>query len=654
MEIEWLRYNINYYLREKCYGKAQQISKQASSQFSQNPEFSLYSGLTYLLEGQLQKGINVLTPLQTERDIELAVVIALIYGHKRASVTDKESLYALESKLKEEKKLAKSMSFYYAGLFLSMAEKYEKALEYINKSLRKDSNNINTIILKGWNDMYMNYGEMHMSILDCLELALTKSEKNIEALLGLAKFKYFAKDHEASNMTLDRLIVNNPGQVVPLVEKMRNEFALQKWDGVVDTMERIFPLEPDNIEALKVKIFIALCKSSDYIEAADLLNRFFSVLESDETHNGYQFYNTTQIFSKACGRSSAVLSQVYRFSQYASEMYPNNVDYLSEVGYQCILQGKYKEALSFFKAASKLDSNSITALCGLTLCQMHENGPTDQIAQQIELLFEMQGANKMPILYLISAQLNSKSPNAVSFLNTAFETKIAFANRNSISLNYIKDLDPDFLLEVFKEYKKHLPKKPSVIVGYLLYSQDGNDTSVSNCFNILNVIVGACPGLISALYELARLKFLFGFASDAQKLALQVNNLDSTHAGSQVLLAQIYIQQQMYAKAAQSLEMCLSYNFKVRDSAMYHFLNGVILNNTNQMNEALSSFTTSLQIATIKGVVNHRVYESDLNIIDKATLYLQIIEIQTALGQLAEAGKTMQVRLILLILICSM
>lgn len=654
MEIEWLRYNINYYLREKCYGKAQQISKQASSQFSQNPEFSLYSGLTYLLEGQLQKGINVLTPLQTERDIELAVVIALIYGHKRASVTDKESLYALESKLKEEKKLANSMSFYYAGLFLSMAEKYEKALEYINKSLRKDSNNINTIILKGWNDMYMNYGEMHMSILDCLELALTKSEKNIEALLGLAKFKYFAKDHEASNMTLDRLIVNNPGQVVPLVEKMRNEFALQKWDGVVDTMERIFPLEPDNIEALKVKIFIALCKSSDYIEAADLLNRFFSVLESDETHNGYQFYNTTQIFSKACGRSSAVLSQVYRFSQYASEMYPNNVDYLSEVGYQCILQGKYKEALSFFKAASKLDSNSITALCGLTLCQMHENGPTDQIAQQIELLFEMQGANKMPILYLISAQLNSKSPNAVSFLNTAFETKIAFANRNSISLNYIKDLDPDFLLEVFKEYKKHLPKKPSVIVGYLLYSQDGNDTSVSNCFNILNVIVGACPGLISALYELARLKFLFGFASDAQKLALQVNNLDSTHAGSQVLLAQIYIQQQMYAKAAQSLEMCLSYNFKVRDSAMYHFLNGVILNNTNQMNEALSSFTTSLQIATIKGVVNHRVYESDLNIIDKATLYLQIIEIQTALGQLAEAGKTMQVRLILLILICSM
>lgn len=645
MEVAWLRCNIHYYLREKCYGHAQHMAKQATARLGDNAEFLFYCGLASLLEGQVQKGIDELIPIQTERDVELAVVIALVFGHKRASSVDRESLYSLESKLKEQKKLANSMSFYYAGLFLSLAEKYEKASEYINKSLRKDSNNLDAIILKGWNDMYMNYGEMHMSILDCFELALNKSDKNIEALLGLAKFKHFAKDHEASNLTLDRLIVNNPGQVLPLVEKMKNEFAMQKWDAVVDTIERIFPLDPDSIEALKARIFLALCKNSDYIEAADQLNKFFSVLESVETHNGYQFYNTTQIFSKVCGRSSAVLSQVYRFAQYASEMYPNNVDYLSEVGYQCILQGKYKEALSFFKAASKLDSNSITALCGLTLCQMHENGPTDQIAQQIELLFEMQGANKMPVLYRLSAQLNSKNQsNAVSFLNTAYETKIAYANRNPFSLNYIKELDPDFLLDVFKEYKKHLPKKPSVIVGYLLYPQDGNEPSVSHCFNILNTIVGACPSLISALYELARLKFLFGFASDAQKLALQVNDLDSTHAGSQVLLSQIYIQQQLFAKAGQSLEMCLSYNFKVRDSSMYHFLNGVILKNLNQHNEALSSFTSSLQIANSKSTISHnRMYEADLNIIDKATLYLQMIEIQTALGQLAEAGKTMQV-----------
>ncbi|XP_049870383.1 tetratricopeptide repeat protein 21B-like [Pectinophora gossypiella] len=645
MDIAWHRCNVHYYLREKYYGKAKEISKHVSTLYSETVEFLFYHGLASIFEGQVQKGIAQLTPLQSDREIQLAAVIALIYGHKLANTSDREILYNLEAKLKEEKKQASAASFYYAGLFLSLAEKYEKASDYINKSLRKDANNLDAIILKGWNDMYMNMGEMQMSILDCLELALSKSERNAEAMLGLAKFKFFAKDYEASNLTLDRLIVSSPGQIIPLIEKLKNEFAMQKWDAVLDTIERIFSLEPDNMEALKVRIFIALCKNSDYIEAADQLNQFFTVLENDETHNGHQFYNTTQIFSKICGRDSAVLSQVYRFVQHASEIYPNNVDYLSEVGYQCILQGKYKDALNFFKAASKIDSNSIAALCGLTICQMSENGPTEQVAQQVELLFEMQGANKTPILYLLSAQLNVKNPsNAITYLNNAFETKLSLADRYPFSLTHIKDLDPDFLLEVYKEYKKHLPKKPFVIVGYLLYSQDGKTSSVKNCFNILDTVCKACPGLIMGLYELAKLKFLFGYASDAQRLTQQIGELDNTHAGSQILLAQIYIQQQAFTKAAQCLEMCLSYNFKVRDSAMYHFLNGVILKSVSQLQDALSSFTTSLQIATSKTISSHmnRLYESDLNIIDKATLYLEIIEIQSSLGQFAEAGKTMQ------------
>lgn len=643
MELSWVRCSVHYYLREKLFGSVKTILTQASSQLNSS-EFNFYNGLASILEGQLQRGINDLTPLQSHKDVHLAVVIALIYGYKLINSAERDALYTLEAKLKEEKKNSNSMSFYYAGLFLSVAEKYEKASEYINKSLKKDPNNLDSIILKGWNDMYMNLGEMHISILDCLELALNKSDKNIEALLGLAKFKYYAKEYDASNLTLDRLIVNNPDQVIPLVEKMRNELAMKKWDAVSDTIERILSLDNNNILALKVKIFLVLCKSSDYIEATDQLNRYFNVLENEELHNGYQFYNTTQIFSKMCGRSSTVLSQLYRFVQYASEMYPNNVDYLSEVGYQCLLQGKQKEALTFFKTASKLDNNSITALCGLTQCQMLEYGPTEQIAQQVELLFEMQGSNKLPLLYYLSAHLNLKnSSSAMSFLNTAYETKISYANRNPYGLANVKDLDPDFLLEVYKDYKKLLPKKPFIITGYLLYTQDESNLAVSHCFKILNTVCEACPGLIPALYELAKLKFLVGYANDAKNLAQQINEMDNTHAGSQVLLAQIYVQQQAFNKAAQSLEMCLSYNFKVRDSPMYHFLNGVILKNDNQKQEALSSFITSLQIVTSKNAIsNTNRYDLDLNLIDKATLYLQIIEMQTVLGLLADAEKTMQ------------
>ncbi|XP_068631155.1 tetratricopeptide repeat protein 21B-like [Battus philenor] len=644
MDLTWFRCNIHYYLREKCYGKVKKIITKSLSKFTDSVEFMFYNGLANILEGQAQKGINELTPIQSDKNLQLAVIIAIIYGYKLISVTEKDDVYNLESKLKEEKKQADAISLYYAGLFLSIAEKYEKASDYINKSLRKDPNNADIIILKAWNDMFLKESKVPSTVLDAFELAMNKSDKNIEAVFGIAKYKYLTKDHDASNLTLDRLIVSSPGQVVPLVEKLRNDFAMQKWEAVYDTMERIFSLDPDNIEAHKTRLFIELCKNSDYIESADQLNRFFTVLEIEEPHNGYQFYLTAQTFSRICGRSSAVLTQVYRFAQYASEMYSNNVAYLSEVGYQCILQGKFKDSQNFFKAASKIDSNSITALCGLTLGQMFENGPTEQIAQQVELLFEMQGNEKFPILYLLSAQLNSKNSNAVSFLNEAYSTLISAADRQPLSLLYIKNLDPDFLLQVYKEYKKHLPKKPFVIISYLIYTQEGSNVLVTNCFKILEKICWACPGLVPALFELAKLKFLFGYALEAQKLAQQIVDLDNTHAGSQVLLAQVYIQQQAFTKAAQCLEMCLSYNFKVRDSAMYHFLTGVILKNVNKLQDALSSYTTSLQILTSKNTVSNvnRSLDSDLNIIDKATLYLEIIEVQTALNQFGEAEKTMQ------------
>lgn len=644
MEIAWHRCNIHYYLREKLYGKVQKLTKLARQSYTDGHEYIFYNGISHILEGQIQKGITELTPLQSDKDLQLAVVIALIFAHKAVSSFDKETVQSFEVKLKEQRKNGGAAVLYYAGLFLSFAEKYEKASEYINKSLKRDPNNLNALTLKGLNDMYINVSEMHTSIIDCFELVLSKNDKNIEASLGLAKLKYSMKQYDSSNLILDKIIINNSEQIVPLIEKLRNEFAMQKWEALFDTLERIFILESDNIEALKTRIFIALCKNSDYIVAADQLNRFFDVLENEETYNAYQFYKTAQIFSKVCSRSSTILSQVYRFAQYASEMYPNNVDYLSEIGYQCILQGKVKDATSFFKAASKIDSNSITALCGLTLCQMSENGATEQVSQQVELLFEMQGSTKQPILYLLTAKLNHKnSKTAISYLNNACDSRIAYANYLPYSLMYVNNLDPDFLLEVYKEYKRHLPKKPFIIFGYITYTEECRNEVVMNCFKILEIIYKACPGLISALYELAQLKFLFGFASEAQKLAQQISELDNAHTGSHVLLAQISVQQEAFTKAAQYLEACLSYNFKIRDNAMYHFLNGIIFKSNNELQEALSSFLSSLNIATNKSATN-RHNDIELNIIDKATLYLQVIEIYTTLEQFAEAGKIMQVR----------
>lgn len=645
MEELWCKASIHYYCQEKYFGAMYKAATEAHIKFPSDPSYPMFRGISLILEGQLNEGIRELTPLQSDPNINLGCILALIHAHKKSTTTDRELLYTLDTRLKDERKNSTSLSLYNAGIFLYLSGRYEKATDYIAKSLKKDSNNIDTIVLKGWNDMYNNIEKLSPTIADCFELAISRFNKHVEAHLGLAKYKYLSEDHEGSNLVLDKLIVTYPNIQIPLIEKTKNELAMQKWEPVMETIERIFHDDPKCLEALKIKLVLAICKNGDYIEAADQLNQYFTCLESLESQNGYQFYENALIFSRVCGRSSTVLSQVYRFAKYTTEIYPNNPDYLAEIGYHCMMQGKAKEALHFFKAASKIDDNSLNALCGLTYCQLTDTGPSEQIMEQVELLNEMQGMNKHPPLLLMSARMaNKNTETALALLSEAAETHLKALRNIPYGTLYLKKLDPDFLLELCKEILIHAPKKATVITGHVLYNTENAPPAVAQCFTILQVMVQACPGLIPSSYELAKLKFMYGHANEAQTLVQHIlDDIDTTHANSHILLTQIYIQKCLFIKAAQSLDVCLSYNFKIRDNPMYHLLNAIIQKSNGKNQDALASLTTAMSIVTGgKSSAKARNYENSLNLIDKVTLYLELIDVYSTLGQFADASRVMQ------------
>jgi tetratricopeptide repeat protein 21B len=43
---------------------------------------------------------------------------------------------------------------------------------------------------------------------------------------------------------------------------------------------------------------------------------------------------------------------------------------MAEVGRQCLLRGRMKEAQKFYKTATKLDETSVVALSGIIACQI--------------------------------------------------------------------------------------------------------------------------------------------------------------------------------------------------------------------------------------------------------------------------------------------
>lgn len=645
MESNILEMEIKYYCREKCYGKVQEIIKRGLVQDPNNFIYIFYNGLSYILSARYQEGIRELNLLQSNEDIALAVTMCLIHAHKRSPSVDKEIVQQLEKKMKESRKNSTAISLYYAALFFFYTDRLDKAYDTANKIIKMDSNFKKGLILKSWIEMYKNPNNLSPKIADVFEA----SEHELDSSLGLSTFKYLQKDYVSAIILLESLTLKYPQSDVILLEKIKNELALYNWERVLEISDRF--KENENLLGAKYKILYTICKKGDYIEASDQLDKLYGVLEKNETKNARIFYDLAKLFSCVCGRSTSILSQTYRYVKYAAELHPSNIDYLTELGYQCFMQNMMKDAVHFFKSATRVDDNSISALCGLTLCQMSENGPSEQIEQQIELLNELMGShNKHPMLLLMSAKLESKYPEkAVSLLIESSNVHFSKSHYLPFGCEYLKQTNPDFVMELVEEFLKYAPKKPMIVTNEALNVNDEIfPQTIIQSFKLLDIITKSCPGLVSALYTLAKLQFLYGKINNALQNAQNIiDNVDQSFANAHLLLSQIQIQQSFFNKAEQSLEVCLSYNFKVRDNPMYHLLQGIVMKHKKKLPEALACFTSSVNLINSKSISYKKSktdVQNELTLPDKATLYLELITTYTMLGQNAEASSMMQVR----------
>ena len=59
-----------------------------------------------------------------------------------------------------------------------------------------------------------------------------------------------------------------------------------------------------------------------------------------------------------------VLQQTYTLMERAVSLDNNNAEYITELGFQLLLQGKVKDAMRCYKNAMKLDETSVSALTG--------------------------------------------------------------------------------------------------------------------------------------------------------------------------------------------------------------------------------------------------------------------------------------------------
>lgn len=646
---------ILYYGRERFFHLMQTYALEALAKHPGHKTFRLYNGFALCLGNRIQEAIRELHPLQSDSDHAMGVLLALVYAHRRCKVIDKEALLECDARLKEERKRLTAPAAYAAAVFLYQSGKLDKAREYAERTLRLNRNCAEAAVLKGWCDLSGATAAVGPTTLALFESGNTSSGGSMDALLGQVRYHQLNGDFEAAMAVLNRLAVAYPHLNVPLIEKMRTQLANWSWDHAMDTAQRILAIEANNIEALRTRCLILVCRDGNAgAEAVRTLRLLFEAVGKLEPANGTLNASIGSMFARCCGRQPDVLAVTYAFVERAVQLAAGgHAEYITELGYQSLQLGRVREAAKQFRQASKLDDSSVEALSGLTLCQLAETGPSEQVRQQIEFLREVQGDGQTAQLLYMTARLRQRpADECVASLVHACEMHFGALTTTMFGVEYLRRFDADFLLQMVEELLRYAPTQSMVDVGGTTDSDvdetggqcgpmvaggGGVHIALRHSLNILEAVCKACPGLQSAVYQLARTHFMCNDMAEATRtLHRLLYELDAAHTDGHLLQVQMHIRMRAFERAAQQLDVCLAHDFHVRERPLYHLLDGICKRQQQQVQAALKAFETANggSLAAASSAANAA---AELTQADRVKLCLEMVGTYVQLGRPAEA-----------------
>ncbi|KAK2509919.1 hypothetical protein MC885_009975 [Smutsia gigantea] len=394
-----------------------------------------------------------------------------------------------------------------------------------------------------------------------------------------------------------------------LGKKMKLQLALQNWDQTVETAQRLTLQDNQNVEALRMLALYYLCREGD---------------------------------TQKCGRSQLILQKIQTLLERAFSLMPQQSEFATELGYQMILQGKTKEALKWYKTAMSLDETSIYALVGFIRCQLTE-GQVQDADQQLEFLSEIQqSVGKFAELIYLHAVLamkkNKRQEEVINLLNDVLDTHFAHLEDLPLGIQYFEKLNPDFLLEIVTEYLNFCPTQPAS-------PRQPPSPLLGRCASILETVVRAVPGLLQAGFLIAKVKYLSGDTEAAYHNLQYCLARNPSYADAHLLMAQVYLSQKKFRLCSQALELCLSYNFQVREYPLYHLIKAQSQKKMGEIAEAIKTLHMAMSLPGMRRIgasskSKYRKTEVDTN--HRVSVFLELVEAHCLNGEQHEAAKVLQ------------
>uniref|UniRef100_A0A452F395 Tetratricopeptide repeat domain 21A n=1 Tax=Capra hircus TaxID=9925 RepID=A0A452F395_CAPHI len=596
---------IIYYSKEKYFRHVQQAAAVGLEKFNNDPVLQFFKAYGALREEHIQDAIGSLESIRNHPDVSLCSIMALIYAHKCCETIDREAIQELESSLKEVRKTASGTALYYAGLFLWLMGRHDKAKEYIDRTLKVSSSSREGHVLRGWVDLSSDKPHTVKKAIRYLEHGI-RDTRDVLGLMGKVMYFTMLQNYSGALEVVNQITVTCGSFPPALVLKMQLFLARQDWEQTVEMGHRILEKDQSNIDACQILAVHELAREGNMtmvssfktqklnLETNPHVRNLIKALETREPQNPSLHLKKILVVSRLCGRHQGILQLVCSFIERTFMATSSDAHMATELGYLFILQDQVKEASLWYSKAMKLDESSVAALTGMIWCQILD-GHLEEAEHQLEFLKEVQQSlGKSKVLVFLQALLASKKhrgeQEATTLLKEAAELHFSGMQALPMSSEYLERLDPTFLVCIAKEYLVFCPKQPrspGQIVSPLL----------KQVAAILNPVVKVAPALTEPLYVMAQVKYLSGELEHAQSTLQRCLELDPTSVDAYLLMAQIYLAQGNFAMCSHSLELGVSHNFQVglqpllalgdpfcwpKDHPLYHFIKAKALNKTEE------------------------------------------------------------------------
>jgi tetratricopeptide repeat protein 21B len=298
---------------------------------------------------------------------------------------------------------------------------------------------------------------------------------------------------------------------------------------------------------------------------------------------------------------------------------------LTELGFQLSLLNDFNAALQTLNEATSKDASNLEALYKILRVKIMQGALTEAY-QQIEFLAEIESSTgpTSELAFLTSIVTWRQEKNrvlALEQLEGALSLHVTQSKSLAPGYDFYTKLNPDYLLELAKEYLQHVGLNP-------LPPGSKPPPYLTRGIKLLETVTKQIPGIIESHLLLAKARYVANQWTLAQKYVSICLTLDPSCVDALMLSALISMQSGQFIAASGVLDQALARNFKIRENPVFMLIKGKVELKQLKYREAMDTLEKAFNLPEVKNPDAAKSKRNQLTLTlsseDRASLYTNL------------------------------